>query len=563
MKLFQSFKLFFIFFLLFCSTLCFSQIFERDSIVKRIDSDRVTHILRLRGFADEITNKTKFLRLESVINPFYILDDYYFSNHKDYFLPNVIFDKCRFVDKFNNGYVNCYYPPVPLRILSIINSQSNVNVEIGGNYNPTNVDSLIISYNSFKNFSVIGFSTKTLFQLLSDTANSIYINGCQFKNGLMFANNSFKELHLSSCIFEKNTSLTLPISTNSKQKINIFFTDNKILNGRVSINSYQNLDTLNLDGSYNLDVFDKNGIVDALFSSTSYSNISKLSFFETYFGNNAKLAFRVDTVEFINCRNNQNSKPIDINQSFSSSKTNKLSDDNVNETIKICLVGSDVSLFNLFYSRNIEIIPFERNKNDNKYIELSDKELVELNITTFEQILEKFKNEGQNESFKRMDIQIRNYKHDHRENDIIETISFYFGKYFWEFGYNKLRPFLWLISALVFFSIINLFLWDTMSKTYILDPENVSFNIYPLKNSKRNNVYKVVQELLIQKGLLYLLNYKNYFWALFYTSSLFFSININSNRLHSKNNPFGVFVYLLQYCLGLFFIYCFIHLIFN
>lgn len=147
-------------------------------------------------------------------------------------------------------------------------------------------------------------------------------------------------------------------------------------------------------------------------------------------------------------------------------------------------------------------------------LDLVDKSRNELTkdgpIPIYEGLLKNFKEHGQLESYKLLDIEYQQYKDNsfHKFKSKIE-------KWWWNFGYNRENVFKNSLIFLMFFMIVNFFFLNYLNK------EVYSIDSVPII---RNNRRFLISNLM-----------SRFWYSLVYTSLIFFTLSLKLNKLKFGN----------------------------
>lgn len=226
--------------------------------------------------------------------------------------------------------------------------------------------------------------------------------------------------------------------------------------------------------------------------------------------------------------NNKIKSEIDLtNASFSDSlHYNKYNDRYFNPHY-ISLYKSDITKFHLDYihfrlATDSGLILDELG-NIKKKIKLPKDDVAIM----YEALLNNFKNRGQAESYKLLDIEYQEYKW---ENSGIPYFSV-FSKYWWNYGYNKEKIFLWTPFYLLFFTLLNFFHLKNLNEVYPLN----NMGQIPSFNSRR---FTVIDSL------------KRMWLAFVYTSAIFFKLTLKVESINYRR-VWGTLYIFLVYTVGI------------
>lgn len=166
----------------------------------------------------------------------------------------------------------------------------------------------------------------------------------------------------------------------------------------------------------------------------------------------------------------------------------------------------------------------------------------------FIKMLEKFTAEGNTQSAKRVDIELKSIRYD--SQGAWGAFIHFLDKWYWGYGYNKFQPIIVILSILFILTCFNSLFWDAMNNAYKVgdddDPKkDMTIQLEKLPSNIKNN-------RLYFNPLRYpVISLYNYLWSFLYTSIIFFSIRIAKDRLHFRNNGIAIAFYFFQYLLGL------------
>jgi uncharacterized protein YjbI with pentapeptide repeats len=154
---------------------------------------------------------------------------------------------------------------------------------------------------------------------------------------------------------------------------------------------------------------------------------------------------------------------------------------------------------------------------------LSNEEIA----TCYEGLLRSFKEHNQTDSYNALDIEYKNWQ---SKNNFWTWIN----GLWWQYGYEKGRVLLWTIGFLIFFSLINVCLYDALLDTY---------EIESLRSAKK--IYVFSQNPFI-KGL------QAYKFSFIYTTLIFSKLGIDFNKIQVKvNNWLALSLIAIEYLIGL------------
>jgi len=213
----------------------------------------------------------------------------------------------------------------------------------------------------------------------------------------------------------------------------------------------------------------------------------------------------------------------------------------------------DVSNINFKYDERFRIV--KNMRQESAYIKL----------------IEKFTKAGDTKSAQRADIELKQIRYE--AGGVFGTISHFFDKWYWAYGYDKKRPLIVVFATLGLFTLVNFIFWDKMNRAYkVGDEEDLKHDMtiqLETLNTRNNLNYKhpvlekvfdyiKLPETVLFKNAKYfkpishpLTSFYNFLWTMLYTVIIFFSIRIAKDRLHFKGNGVAVSWYLIQYLVGL------------
>lgn len=184
---------------------------------------------------------------------------------------------------------------------------------------------------------------------------------------------------------------------------------------------------------------------------------------------------------------------------------------------QINLYKSDISKFHLNYTY------FRLLLKDFKGTDLPRDEAISL----YEQLLKNFKDRGQQESYRKLDIEYQQYKW-HTKDWYVRWFRIV-PDWWWQFGYAKQRVFGWTVFLLFLFTLLTLPMLPFLQKS-----------IYPLEAlSKARHPYY---------------HWRRQMWYSFvYTGTLFFKLTLKTEHIKFGSKPkhiMGTLYVLLVYTLG-------------
>ena len=235
---------------------------------------------------------------------------------------------------------------------------------------------------------------------------------------------------------------------------------------------------------------------------TSMSKMQNVTFNYCTFNNKVRrIQLRADTVRFINCKFSHGNITLEILPS--------------RDKVFLELYRTDIDNIRFIYPEGMELI-FIR---DTAY---------EIQKTIYQKLLSKFKNEGKDLSYKWLDIDYQLWDIKHKK--ICGKICTFLNKWWWNFGYSKGKVFVWTLSFLLLFYIINLSIWEKMH------------SVYPIISVKEKNYY--YDQKKFKQNIRHLVN------IFVFTALIFFSLKIDFDKLSFKSS--GLLLYFfMQYIVGL------------
>ncbi|HAQ39204.1 MAG TPA: hypothetical protein DCQ58_11915 [Saprospirales bacterium] len=131
-------------------------------------------------------------------------------------------------------------------------------------------------------------------------------------------------------------------------------------------------------------------------------------------------------------------------------------------------------------------------------------------------LLEKFRKEGKDRSYRIVDLQYREWK---------GGVWNFIAKIWWNYGYDRGRVFLWTIGFICLFLVFNFFFWPQITGIY-----------NPFENIKKEDVNQHIMEKLVK--------------ALVYTLFVFFAIIVDFKKIRFTN-PYLIIYILCQHVIGI------------
>lgn len=270
----------------------------------------------------------------------------------------------------------------------------------------------------------------------------------------------------------------------------------QIQNGRARTNVHKGTDPL----QHYFRLTFSNCYINADLRFADNADTATVIFKNCHFGPNASLDIRVDTVSFIDCQQ----LPATLNLQL---KAN-------NDKCWIGLNNTSISDVNFVYASHHRLL-FDSTADIDTY------------ASTYENLLAKFRSENKKESYRRLDIEYKNYKAS--RGDVWNRLFNWLDREWWNYGYSKGRVIGWTLALLGFFFVLNTCLWKPMQKVYpiLQDQDFIDRQQKPL-------LYHIQQHIRI----------------LLYTVYIFFSIKIDLQRLKITTVPILLY-FFLQFLVGL------------
>lgn len=146
----------------------------------------------------------------------------------------------------------------------------------------------------------------------------------------------------------------------------------------------------------------------------------------------------------------------------------------------------------------------------------------------YDELLAKFEREGKSSSYKNLMIQYKQFKY---SNLYFGDVYNFFDKYWWNYGFSKLRIIAWTCLFLIIFFIGNVFARKTINNYYTILPKG-----------------QVGYYYITQKRFRYYFNFL--IRIFFFTVFIFFTFKLNIERLSIQTTRFMAWIFL-QYFIGL------------
>ncbi|MBS1494700.1 MAG: hypothetical protein JST55_14390 [Bacteroidetes bacterium] len=259
-------------------------------------------------------------------------------------------------------------------------------------------------------------------------------------------------------------------------------------------------------------IFDKTTFFGkCIFSGTADFRFAKFN--EEVFFDNATLP---DTLNFSHINHIQN----EIDLTVAKTKPNSV--------CYINLFNSDISKIKIDYNK-FKLCFDEINK-DSTQDKLTEDQI----SSVYSSLLEKFKRSGMTESYKKLDLEFKAWK-SCCGNSIFERFincsAYLIQKYWWNFGYEKWRIFIWVAAFLLIFTIVTYVKFD-----YLMG------NIYTIKFI--HNFQEKYENLITARKTFYRIT-----CSFIYSSVLFFGLKIEYDEI--KFISLWTFYIFLIYTTGL------------
>lgn len=241
--------------------------------------------------------------------------------------------------------------------------------------------------------------------------------------------------------------------------------------------------------------------INAPFPERDNADTVNITFIDCNFGSNASfLSIKADTVRFVNC-------------------------DKLPSTLNLALLPNLTKCMLEVFNTNFEDISF--NYPAQVTLLFTQDSTKDIAYNTYENLLNKFRKEGKSDSYKRLDIEYRNFKAS--SGTWWDMSVNYLDKIWWNHGYAKGNIVGWTLFFLFLFFLSNSLLWTQIQSVYPFELEATEVNryVYP-------KMYYV----------------RKYFYILLYTAYIFFSLKVNFDKLSFKSIRLVAF-FFAQYLVGL------------
>jgi hypothetical protein len=362
-------------------------------------------------------------------------------------------------------------------------------------------DSCTFDYIYLKNLSgSLGLERNNIHFLEIDSSRGLnlgFLDNMQVDSPYIKISNSFitelsfvQRLSKNTFLFNNDTinnTVWLPSS-------NLYIKDREVYPDVYSTDSNLLTEERELDTPIESTINFKNCYINADFACYGLLTNSTIVFEDCTFGPNADLAnMIINKIVIKNCRV---TNPLLLSFNLNYPK------------VWLSIANTDLTNIKLDYSSNVGL-SFEPTDNS------------DVVLNTYKNLLDKFRSEGKDESYKNVDIQYKLYKK--------SSVGIFLERIWWYYGYRKYYVFGWTIFFLSLFFLFNASYWTGMQATYPIVPLP-KINYYD--RGFKSNVRKLTTALL-------------------FTIFIFFSIGINFSKLNYNKLRF-VIAFFLQYLIGLF-----------
>lgn len=290
------------------------------------------------------------------------------------------------------------------------------------------------------------------------------------------------------------------------------FTAREMLNKKVNI--YFSTDTLS--GSFSASSYYKKGQRISINFYNSYVNCefsgidpgTHLQFNNCIFGPEAKFeSMFTASIDFSNCTF---TSPVPLSKSWEMS-----------DKLILSVTQTDLKNLNFSYSNGfkLHLIPDKNNNKDH-----SD--------WIYTSLLDKFRSEGKQESYKLIDIEYKQYRY---HQTVLGRIWDWIVKFWWYYGYEPFRVVWITLLWILLLSIVNLVYWDKVIRYYPVVGEF---------SSVRSGIRLTWRSFKA----------RDFFHSFIFTCLIFFSLRIDFEKLSFSSNRWVAW-FFIQYCSGLFCLY--------
>jgi|GEM_PF-4107842 len=277
---------------------------------------------------------------------------------------------------------------------------------------------------------------------------------------------------------------------------------NDTLSGMFDLSPLSNASKKTASGGKASFIF-KNCVINAKFILSDGSKFISAKFINCSFGKDVDLEnLFIGQLIFDNC--NTFAAPIDLNVINSSS-------------LGLSFINSDLKNFKLNYLGKFHLFFPDSTKGEDM-------------ISTYENLLAKFKLEGKLESFQNVDIAYTQFKDE--KAGVWGSIRGFISRCWWYYSYRKYYILFWTAGFLVIFFCLNILWWPKLKAVYPVISE--------LPRSKYYNSSS--PEIEPEK--------KSYLTILIFTAFIFFSLRINFEKLVYQDRKTLAY-FFIQYILGL------------
>jgi hypothetical protein len=362
----------------------------------------------------------------------------------------------------------------------------------------------------------IRFDEKKIQQVLrkhNDEKN--YFTSSLIKKPASFKSATFlQKVYFDSVAFDKTTNFFDATFNDDIEVLNAVFRD---YSDFTSVTFSKNADFTGAKFDHQVDFSGCNFGSSVDFSDVIFKN--KMSFKNLVLSSETQILFSntilPDTLDF--SFNNSST----LNNEIDLTTANFIdSGQNIDNPHLIQFIKTEISQFHLDYYHFRLLIPDSIQSPDNPkmHIAISNDEKESI----FEGLLNNFKVHGQNESYRKLDIEYKHFKY----YRYWWTIPFYWlSLLWWNFGYNKELIFLWTLFFVILFTSLNYF-----------KIKKLNTSTYPID--------------YLPKEYSTMTNKRRYWYSFVYTSIILFRLSLNLEKL-SFENIRGTIYILMIYSIGL------------
>lgn len=184
---------------------------------------------------------------------------------------------------------------------------------------------------------------------------------------------------------------------------------------------------------------------------------------------------------------------------------------------RICevnLVNTDLDKIKMVYSNFHLYFPYHM---------ADSAQYRDLVSSTYQNLLANFKKNGFDDSYRQLDIEFKDWQ---SRSDYFTFID----RIWWRYGYEKLRILGWVVLFILFFGLLNTFIYKSLMETYTI-------------KELRSDTYIPSRYYAIRM-------FQKYGISCLYTSFIFFKLSLDFDKLKVKNLTM-LFVILMEYGIGL------------